>query len=106
MAAMPAPFKTVAVIGKSDAAILPEKLDQVVAVLRARDMAVLMDTRTAEASRTPPDEAIALEDLPARARAMEPYFEQAAHSMRDVPGVIDVRNLGLVAGIGGLKIAA
>ncbi|HEV7264095.1 MAG TPA: aspartate aminotransferase family protein [Falsiroseomonas sp.] len=39
------------------------------------------------------------EDLPGRARAMEPYFEQAAHSMRDVPGVIDVRNLGLVAGI-------
>ncbi|WP_372617153.1 aspartate aminotransferase family protein [Falsiroseomonas sp.] len=39
------------------------------------------------------------EDLPGRARAIEPYFEQAAHSMRDVPGVIDVRNLGLVAGI-------
>jgi beta-alanine--pyruvate transaminase len=39
------------------------------------------------------------EDLPGRAKAMEPYFEQAAHSMRDVPGVIDVRNLGLVAGI-------
>jgi NAD+ kinase len=67
MAPMPPPFKTVAVIGKSDAAILPEKLDQVVAVLRARGMAVLMDTRTAEASHTPPDEAVALEDLPARA---------------------------------------
>jgi beta-alanine--pyruvate transaminase len=39
------------------------------------------------------------EDLPGRAKAMEPYFEQAAHAMRDVPGVIDVRNLGLVAGI-------
>jgi beta-alanine--pyruvate transaminase len=39
------------------------------------------------------------EDLPGRAKAMEPYFEQASHAMRDVPGVIDVRNLGLVAGI-------
>jgi beta-alanine--pyruvate transaminase len=39
------------------------------------------------------------EDLPGRARAMEPYFEDAAHAMRDVPGVIDVRNIGLVAGI-------
>ena len=39
------------------------------------------------------------EDLPGRARAMEPYFEDAAHSMRDIPGVIDVRNIGLVAGI-------
>jgi beta-alanine--pyruvate transaminase len=39
------------------------------------------------------------EDLPGRARAMEGYFEDAAHSMRDVPGVIDVRNMGLVAGI-------
>jgi beta-alanine--pyruvate transaminase len=39
------------------------------------------------------------EDLPGRALAMEPYFEEAAHAMRDVPGVIDVRNIGLVAGI-------
>ncbi|WP_137179034.1 aspartate aminotransferase family protein [Roseomonas sp. AR75] len=39
------------------------------------------------------------EDLPGRALAMEPYFEGAAHAMRDVPGVIDVRNIGLVAGI-------
>ena len=36
-------------------------------MLRARGAAVLMDTRTAEASRTPPDEALALDDLPARA---------------------------------------
>ncbi len=61
------PFKTVAVVGKSDATVLPEKLDQVVAVLRERGATVLMDTRTAQASRTPPDEAVALEDLPARA---------------------------------------
>jgi beta-alanine--pyruvate transaminase len=39
------------------------------------------------------------EDLPGRALAMEPYFEDAAHAMRDTPGVVDVRNLGLVAGV-------
>jgi beta-alanine--pyruvate transaminase len=39
------------------------------------------------------------EDLPGRARAMEPYWQDAAHSMRDVPGVIDVRDIGLIAGI-------
>lgn len=63
---MPPPFKTVAVVGKSDAAVLPEKLDQVVAVLRERGATVLMDTRTAQASRTRPDEALALEALPGR----------------------------------------
>jgi NAD+ kinase len=64
---MPPPFKTVAVVGKSDASVLPDKLDQVVAVLRSRDATVLMDTRTAEASRTPPDEALPMEALPPRA---------------------------------------
>ncbi|MGX9966384.1 aminotransferase class III-fold pyridoxal phosphate-dependent enzyme [Roseomonas sp. F4] len=39
------------------------------------------------------------EDLPGRSRAMEGYFGDAAHAMRDAPGVIDVRNFGLVAGI-------
>ena len=39
------------------------------------------------------------EDLPARALAMEPYFEEAAHAMRGTPGVIDVRNMGLIAGV-------
>jgi beta-alanine--pyruvate transaminase len=39
------------------------------------------------------------EDLPGRARAMEPYFEDAAHSLKGLPNVIDIRNLGLVAGI-------
>jgi beta-alanine--pyruvate transaminase len=39
------------------------------------------------------------EDLPGRARAIEPYWQQAAHAMRDVPGVIDVRDIGLIAGI-------
>lgn len=34
-----------------------------------------------------------------RAAAMAGYFEQAAHSLKDLPQVKDVRNLGLVAGI-------
>ena len=39
------------------------------------------------------------EDLPGRARAMEPYWEQAAHSLKDLPNVIDIRTMGLIAGI-------
>jgi beta-alanine--pyruvate transaminase len=39
------------------------------------------------------------DDLPARVRAMEKPFEDAVHSLRDAPNVIDVRNMGLVAGI-------
>ncbi len=39
------------------------------------------------------------EDLAGRARAMEGYFEDGAHSLRDLPNVIDIRNYGLVAGI-------
>jgi beta-alanine--pyruvate transaminase len=39
------------------------------------------------------------DDLPARAAAMEGYFEDAAHSLRDAPGVVDIRTLGLIAGI-------
>ena len=35
----------------------------------------------------------------ARAAAIAPYFEDAVHSLRDARHVIDVRNLGLVAGI-------
>jgi len=34
-----------------------------------------------------------------RAAAMAPYFEQAAHSLKGLPYVKDVRNLGLVCGI-------
>ncbi|MFO1300866.1 MAG: aspartate aminotransferase family protein [Burkholderiaceae bacterium] len=34
-----------------------------------------------------------------RARSLAPLFEEAAHSLRDAPQVVDVRNLGLVAGI-------
>ena len=39
------------------------------------------------------------EDLPGRAAAIEPYWEQAMHSLRGLPNVIDIRNLGLIAGI-------
>ncbi|KAA2213917.1 aspartate aminotransferase family protein [Teichococcus oryzae] len=39
------------------------------------------------------------EDLPGRARAMEPYFEEAAHSLRGLPNVVDIRSIGLVCGI-------
>jgi beta-alanine--pyruvate transaminase len=39
------------------------------------------------------------EDLPGRAREMEGYFEDGAHSLKGLPNVIDVRNFGLVAGI-------
>jgi len=39
------------------------------------------------------------EDLPGRARAMEPYWEQAMHSLRGLPNVVDIRNAGLIAGV-------
>jgi beta-alanine--pyruvate transaminase len=39
------------------------------------------------------------DDLPGRALAMEPYFGAGAHSMKGLPNVIDVRNMGMVAGI-------
>jgi beta-alanine--pyruvate transaminase len=39
------------------------------------------------------------EDLFGRAASLAPYWEDAVHSLRDAPGVIDVRNMGLVAGI-------
>ncbi len=39
------------------------------------------------------------EDLPGRARAMEGAFEEAVHSLKGLPNVIDIRNFGLVAGI-------
>jgi beta-alanine--pyruvate transaminase len=34
-----------------------------------------------------------------RASAMAPYFEEAAHSLRGLPWVKDIRNLGLICGI-------
>jgi beta-alanine--pyruvate transaminase len=39
------------------------------------------------------------EQLFERARALAPYFESAVHRLADAPHVIDIRNLGLVAGI-------
>ena len=41
----------------------------------------------------------AKEDLFERAAALAPYWENAVHSLEDLPSVIDLRNLGLVAGI-------
>ena len=39
------------------------------------------------------------EDIFARAAALSPYFEDAMHSLKGHPHVIDVRNLGVVAGV-------
>ena len=39
------------------------------------------------------------ESLFERARELAPYFENAVHSLRELPHVIDVRNIGMVAGI-------
>ncbi|MBV9750532.1 MAG: aspartate aminotransferase family protein [Acetobacteraceae bacterium] len=39
------------------------------------------------------------EDLPGRAAVLEPYWQDAMHSLRAAPGVLDVRDLGLIAGI-------
>ncbi len=41
----------------------------------------------------------AKEDLPGRVREIEPYWQAAAHSMKSAPGVIDIRDYGLIAGI-------
>jgi len=64
---MSSAFKTVAVVGKSDAASLPDVLDQLVSLLRERGAAILMDPLTAGASRSAPDDAVELAELPARA---------------------------------------
>ena len=39
------------------------------------------------------------EGLLRRAREMAPYWEEAVHSLRDAPGVIDLRNYGLIGAI-------
>ena len=39
------------------------------------------------------------EDLFARARAQEAYFEAAAHGLRGLPHVVDIRNIGLAAAV-------
>ena len=63
---MPPAFKTVAVVGKSDAPSLPDILDQLSALLRARGIAILMDPATAGASRAKPDNVVALNALAAK----------------------------------------
>lgn len=39
------------------------------------------------------------EGLFQRAADLAPYFEEAVHGLRGLPGVVDIRNIGLVAGI-------
>jgi beta-alanine--pyruvate transaminase len=39
------------------------------------------------------------EDMFARVRALEPMLEEAMHSLKDEPGVLDIRNCGLAAAI-------
>lgn len=63
---MPPAFRTVAVIGKSDAASLPDILDQLSAVLRARGITILMDPPTAGASRARPDSVVEMNALAAK----------------------------------------
>lgn len=41
----------------------------------------------------------AAEGLFERVLTLSPYWENAVHALRDAPGVVDVRNMGLVAGI-------
>jgi len=59
-------FKTAAVVGKSDAASLPEVLDQLSALLRRHGLAIVMDPLTAGASPVRPDAVAELADLPSR----------------------------------------
>ena len=63
---MPAAFKTVAIVGKSDAASLPDVLDQLVAILRRRGLRFLTDPATAKAFRGGALETVAIEELPAQ----------------------------------------
>jgi beta-alanine--pyruvate transaminase len=41
----------------------------------------------------------AREDLPGRAARLAPHWEAAAHALRTLPGVIDIRNYGLIAAL-------
>ena len=63
---MPPGFKTVAVVGKSDAASLPDVLDQLCAVLRRHGLALAMDPATAGAWNGKPDAIAEVGELPAR----------------------------------------
>ena len=67
---MPPAFKTVAVVGKSDAASLPDVLEQLTAVLRSRGIAVVMDRATAAAARGEPDSVLEIHELAAKVDLM------------------------------------
>ena len=67
MESMAPAFKTAAVVGKSDAASLPDVLEELSGLLRSRKIEILMDPATTEASRAKPDATIALEEMPDRA---------------------------------------
>jgi beta-alanine--pyruvate transaminase len=41
----------------------------------------------------------AKEDLFNRAKALAPYWENAVHALKDLPNIVDLRNIGLVAGV-------
>jgi NAD+ kinase len=64
---MPPAFKTVAVVGKPDAASLPDLLDLLSGLLRERGVKIVMDPLTAKASRTKPDAVLDMQALPSRA---------------------------------------
>lgn len=63
---MPPAFKTVAVVGKSDAASLPDLLDEISALLRKHGVKILMDAPTAGASRVQPDAVVEIGSLAAK----------------------------------------
>ncbi|HUJ01692.1 MAG TPA: NAD(+)/NADH kinase [Usitatibacter sp.] len=64
---MPPAFKTAAVVGKSDAASLPDIVEQLCALLRRHGLGIVMDPLTAAVSRERPDAVAELAELPARA---------------------------------------
>jgi beta-alanine--pyruvate transaminase len=39
------------------------------------------------------------EDLPGRALALEPYWQDAVHSLKGLPNVIDIRDIGLIGAV-------
>ncbi|HET7732026.1 MAG TPA: NAD(+)/NADH kinase, partial [Usitatibacter sp.] len=67
---MPPAFKTVAVVGKSDAASLPVVLEQLTALLKAYGIRILMDPATTEASPTRPDATLEVGAMPDQADLM------------------------------------
>src|SRR5205085_4211820 len=67
MAVMPQAFKTVAIVGKADAASLPDILDQLAAVLREHGAKIVMDPPTAGAWKGKPDSVLELTAIPAKA---------------------------------------